>query len=134
MRHFFRKMNNSSFTTFKESHFAQKMLKSMNRDKMATLPYLTSPWVLWKSCYTFWLKKCLRPCLAPSMYLSERIDWIISSFPRWISNILFVFGSWDHFGSLGCRIGECPFFYVSILFLGSVISNCLSERIFPYIS
>ena len=28
--------------------------------------------------------------------------------------------SWDHFESLGCRIGEEPFFYVSILFLGSV--------------
>ena len=32
----------------------------------------------------------------------------------------FFFVIWDHFGSLGCRIGECPFFYISILLLGSV--------------
>ena len=35
--------------------------------------------------------------------------------------------SWDHFGSLGCRIGEGPFFYVSILFLGSVLSMVFLE-------
>ena len=28
-------------------------------------------------------------------------------------------GSWDYFGSLGCRVGECPFRYVLILFLRS---------------
>ena len=54
------------------------------------------------------------------MYLSERINWIISSFPRWISKTLFVLGSWDHFESLRCKIGEFPLFYVSILFLSSV--------------
>ena len=54
------------------------------------------------------------------MYLSERIDWIISSFPRWISKIIFLLDSWNHFGNLECKIGECPFFYDSILFLGSV--------------
>ena len=81
---------------------------------------LASCWVLWKSYYTFLLKKCLRPCPCPFKYLSERINWIISSFPWWISKIIFVLGSWGHFCSLGCRIGECPFRYVSILFLGSV--------------
>ena len=82
---------------------------------------ITFDWVLWKSYYTLLPKKCLRPCPGLSMYLSERINWIISSFPRWISKILFVFGSLDHFGSLGCRIGECPFRYVLVLFLGSVL-------------
>ena len=33
--------------------------------------------------------------------------------------------SWVHFGSLGCRTGEDPFFYVSILFLGSVAIQVL---------
>ena len=81
---------------------------------------MTSFRLLWKTCYTFLLKKCLWPRLGPSMYLSERINWIISSFPHRISKILFVLGSWDDFGSIGCRIGKCPFFIVSILFLGSV--------------
>ena len=71
---------------------------------------MTCHWVLWKTYYTLFLKKCLWPCPGPSMYLSERINWIISSFPHRISKILFVLGSWDHFGSLGCGIGECPFF------------------------
>ena len=57
--------------------------------------------------------------------LSERINWIISSFPQWISKILFVLGNWDHFGSLRCRIEECPFRYGLVLFLGSVLSFCL---------
>ena len=60
-------------------------------------------------------------CPGPSMYLSEWINWIISSFPQWISKILFVLGSWDHFGSMGCRNRECPFRYVLVLFLGSVL-------------
>ena len=47
----------------------------------------------------------------PSMCLSERMNWIISSFPRLISKILFVLDSWDHFGSLGCRIGKGSFFF-----------------------
>ena len=64
-----------------------------------------------------------RPCPGLSMYLSERINWIISSFPWWISKILFVLGSWDHFGSLGCRIGECPFRYVLVLFQAVCISK-----------
>ena len=87
---------------------------------------MTSFWLLWKTYYTFLLKKCLWPRLGPSMYLSERIDWIISSFPQWISKIIFVLCSWDYFGSLGCRIGECPFLYVLILFLGSVVSSSLT--------
>ena len=137
--------------TLYQKSIRQKILKSMHRDKrakmailqkIATLPFLhfcpcisiskiflakmTFGWVLWKSSYTILLKKCLRPCPGLSMYLSERVNWIISSFPRWISKILFVLGSWDHFGSLGCRMGECPFFHVSILLLGSV-SELTSE-------
>ena len=38
-----------------------------------------------------------------------------------MSKILFVLGSWDDFRSLDCRIGEVPFFYVSILSLSSVV-------------
>ena len=63
---------------------------------------MTFGWVLWKSYYTLLLKKCLRPCPGLSMYLSERINWIIPSFPWWILKILFVLDSWDHFGSLWC--------------------------------
>ena len=81
---------------------------------------MTFGWVLWKSYYTLLMKKCLRPCPGLSMCSSEWIKWIISSFPWWISKILFVLGSWVHFRSLGCRIGEGSFFYVSTLFLGSV--------------
>ena len=88
---------------------------------------MTSLWVLLKTYYTLLLKKCLRPCPGLSMYLSERINWIISSFPQWISKILFVLGSWGNFGSLGCRNGECPFFCVSILFLCSVFCNNASK-------
>ena len=77
------------------------------------------------------LKKCLRPCPGLSMYLSERINWMISSFPRWISKILFIFDSWDHFGSLGCIIGKCPFSYDSILFLGNV-QHCSNKM--PHLS
>ena len=36
--------------------------------------------------------------------------------------------SWDDFGSLGCRIGECSFFYVLCLFLGSVIDFFRSAK------
>ena len=105
----------------KNSHFAILALLSLCIDFKIFFGKMTFGWVLWKSYYTLLLKKCLRPCPGLSMYLSERINWIISSFPRWISKILFVLGSWDHFGSLGCRIGECPFRYVLVLFLGSVI-------------
>ena len=39
----------------------------------------------------------------------------------------FCLGSLDYFGSLECRIGECPFRYVLILFLGSVKSAKIDE-------
>ena len=113
-------MKDKMATWQKNSHFAIWALLSLCIDFKIFFCKMTYGWVLWKSYYTLLLKKCLRPCLGLSMYLSERINWIISSFPRWISKILFVLGSWDHFGSLGCRIGECPFFHDSILFLGNV--------------
>ena len=112
----------------RNSHFAILALLSLCIDFKIFFGKMTFGWVLWKSYYTFLLKKCLRPCPGLSMYLSERINWIISSFPRWISKILFVLGSWDHFGSLGCRIGEGPFFYVSTLFLWSVSQKLLEQR------
>ena len=71
---------------------------------------MTSGWVLWKTYYKFLLKKYLRSCPGPSMSLSGRINWIISSFPHRISKILFVLGSWDDSRSLGYRIGTGPFF------------------------
>ena len=81
---------------------------------------MTSYWVLRKAYYILLLRKCLRAVSGLSMCLSKRINWVISSFPRWNSKILFVLGSWDYFGSLGCRIEECPFRYGLILFLGNV--------------
>ena len=72
---------------------------------------MTFGWVLWKSHYTLFPKKCLWPCPGPSMYLSERINWIISSFPHTISKILSVLGSWNNSWGLGCRIGSGYFFW-----------------------
>ena len=71
---------------------------------------MTFCWVLWKTYYTFLLKKCLRPCPGPSMYLSERINWIILSFPWRISKILLDSGSWDNFGRLRSRIRDGSFY------------------------
>ena len=70
---------------------------------------MTSFWVLWKTYYWLLLKKCLWPCPGPSIYLSERIYWIISSFPRGISKIVLDLGSLDNFGRLGSRIRDGPF-------------------------
>ena len=72
---------------------------------------MTSHWVLWNTLYTLFLKKCLWSFPGLSMYLSERINWIISSFPHRISKILFGLGSWGNFESLGCRIGTGYFFW-----------------------
>jgi hypothetical protein len=45
-------------------------------------------------------KKCLRLCPAPSKSLSERINRVISRFPRWISKIIFVYGSYESLAML----------------------------------
>ena len=111
----------------KNSHFAILALFSLCIDFKNSFCQNTSYWLLWKTYYSLFLKKYLWPCPGPSMYLSERINWIISSFPHWISKILFVLGSWDHFFSLGCRIGECPFRYVLVLFLGSVVCIAITK-------
>ena len=65
-------------------------------------------------------KQCLKPCPGLSMYFSEMINWIISSFPHRISKILFVLGRLGDFETLECRIGEEPFFYVLIFLIGNV--------------
>ena len=109
-------------------HSAISALLSLCIDFKNYFGQITSGWVLWKTYYTLLLKKCLRPCPGPSMYLTEKINWIISSFPHRISKILFVLGSWDDFGSLWCRIGECSFFYDSILSLGSVWRHSAGGR------
>ena len=70
---------------------------------------MSSGWVLWKTYYTLFLKKCLRPC--PCSHPRGYIE---------VFKFLFVLGSCDDFGSLGCRIGEGSFFYVLCLFPGSV--------------
>ena len=137
------------------SHFAKKILKLMHRDKSAKMAkwlffcqiailallslcidfknsfcQMTSFWVLWKTYYWLLLKKCLWPCPGPSMYLSERINWIISSFPHRISKILFVLGSWDDFECLGCRIGTGYFFWYSNFWKNTVTAaECLSEQL-----
>jgi len=83
---------------------------------------MTSCWVIWKTYYTLLLKMCLRPCPGPSMYLFERINWIISSFPHRISEILFVLGSWDHFGRLETRNGMGAFFWYLSFYNNTVLS------------
>ena len=95
----------------KNSHFAILALLSLCINFKNSLGQMTSYWVLWKTYYKLLLKKCLRSCLGPSMCLSARINWIISSFPHRISKILFVLGSWDKFECLGCRIGTGYFFW-----------------------
>ena len=57
---------------------------------------MTSFWVLWKTYYWLLLKKCLWSCPGPSMYLSERINWIFQVsfigfqkfFLFWVAGIL----------------------------------------------
>ena len=105
----------------KNSHFAILALLLLCINFKNSFGQMTSSWVLWKTCYTLFLKMCLRPCPGPSMYLFERINWIISSFPHRISKILFVLGCWGVFVSLESRIGEGLFFYDSILSFGNVI-------------
>ena len=119
-----------SFITLKEKSFGQKKFwnwctgakvpKWLFRKKIATLPFwhfcplcidfknffgqMTTCWVLWKICFKFLLKKCLRPCPGLSMSLSRMINWIILGFPPRISEILFVLGRWDDSWSLGFKI------------------------------
>ena len=81
----------------------------------------TCYWLLRKAYYSLFLKKCLWPCLGLSMYLSYRINWIISSFPHRISKILFVLGSWNDFEGLGCRIGTGYFFWYLNFWRNTVI-------------
>ena len=95
----------------KNSHIAISAVLFLCIDLKNSFGEMTSRWMLWKTYYTLLLKKCLGSCLGPSMYLSERINWIISSFPHWISKILFYLVSWDNFEGLGCRIGTFFFCY-----------------------
>ena len=104
----------------KKSYFAILSLLSLCIDFKNSSGQMTSRSVLWKTYYTNFLKKCHISCPRLSMYLSEKINWIISSFPHRISIIVFCLGSLDDFGSMECRIGECSFFSDSILSLGSV--------------
>ena len=97
----------------KNSHFAILALLSLCIDFKNSFCQMTSLWVLWNTYYILLLKKCPWPCPGPSIYLFERINWIISSFPCGISNILLDLGSWDNFGSLGSRIRDGPFQCVS---------------------
>ena len=120
--------NHPSYTKQKEflKSYELNSQLSLCMDIKNSFGQMTYRWVLWNTYYILLLKKCLWPCPGPSMYLSERIDWIISSFPHKISKIIFVVGSLDDVGSLGCRIRKCPFFHVSILSLGSVYKICYS--------
>ena len=91
-------MPNSHFGTFVPVHRFKDFFCQM-----------TSCWMLWKTYYTLLLKKSLWLCPGPPIYLFERINWIISSFPPEISKILFDLGSWNNFGRLGSRIRDGPF-------------------------
>ena len=59
-------------------------------------------------------KKYLMLHPVPSMCLSERINWIISTIPHRISKILFVYGSYEFLAMLEGKIREAPFFKGSI--------------------
>ena len=90
------------------------MTKWLFGKKIATLPF-------WHFCLCasiskkFFAKWLLVECFErPITHFYSKsvsgLNWIISSIPDRISEILFVLGTWDHFGSLGYGIGECPFF------------------------
>ena len=93
------------------SHSAILALLSLCINFKNSFDQMTSGKVLWKTSHILLLKKCLRPCPGPSMYLSERTNCIISSFHHRILKILFVLGSRDDFKCLGCRIGTGYFFW-----------------------
>ena len=100
----------------KSSNFAILALLPLCMDfKFFFFSQMTSGWVLWKTYYKFLLKKCLGPCQGPSMYLSERINWIFSSFPCGISKILLDLDSWNNFERLGNRIRD-GFFHICLKF------------------
>ena len=68
------------------------------------LGQMTSFEVLLK-CHALTLsQKFLRLHPAPSKCLSERITWIISRIPRWISKIIFVLGSYELLAMLEGKI------------------------------
>ena len=115
----------------KNSHFAILALFSLCINFKNSFCQMTSYWLLWKTYYSLFLKKYLWPCPGPSMYLSERINWIISSFPHRISKILFVLGSWDDFECLGCRIGTGYFFWYLDFWKNTVIlyHKCVLQQI-----
>ena len=55
-------------------------------------------------------QKLLRVRPAPSKFLSERINWIISTIPHRISQILFVYGSYEFLAMLEGKFREAPFY------------------------
>ena len=116
---------------------------------------MTSHWVLWKTYYTLFLNKCLWPCPDLSMYLSERINCIISSFPHRISKILFVPGISANFQSLGYKwefvhsfanippgktlwhgllIHRSPFRFIQVAIKKPVVMEERSSMLFPVFS
>ena len=84
---------------------------------------MTSLSLSWKTYYTIFPKKCLWTCPGLSMYSSGRINWIISSFPRWISKILFDLVGWDNFEGLGCKSGTGFFFCYLTFWKNTVVSK-----------
>ena len=107
----------------KNSHFAILALFSLCINFKNSFCQMTSYWLLWKTYYSLLLKNYLWPCPGPSMYLSERMNWIISSFPFRISKILFVLDSWGDFGRLEIRIGTGAFFWCSTFYNNAVKGN-----------
>ena len=83
----------------KNSHFAILALLSLCIDFKNSFGQMTSGWALWKTYYALLLKKCLKPCPGPSIYLSEKIIWIILTFPHRIPKILsvawMILEAWD---------------------------------------
>ena len=68
-----------------------------------------------KKCHCLnFSKKCLRLHPAPSKCLSERINWIISRIPHWISKILFVQDAYESLAMLEGKTRKGLFFQGSI--------------------
>ena len=58
----------------KNSHFAILALLSLCIDFKIFFCQMTSRWLLWKTYYTIFPKKCIWPCPGPSMYWSGSPD------------------------------------------------------------
>ena len=98
----------------KNSNFAILALLSLCIDFKNSFRKMTSGWVLWKTSYKLFFKKCLRAYLGSSMSLSKRINWIFSSFLHGISEILFVLSFNKFLASLESKFRMVKVFVIKV--------------------